>query len=125
MKRLNWSVDLSAAKTAAENAVNEYFNNEAFRSIQKDQEHKAKREIAIAVLNDPSFVPPQPFLEEAAASGLTDFDLAKQISEKPDNVMARGALRRADIIAIRRATTPTEIDAVLMKYTVDSSNTGI
>lgn len=116
MKMLDWSVDLTSSKTDAENRINEYFNAQAVLSIQKDQEHKAKRDIANAVLSDPSFVPPASFSDEAQLMGIEVSALAQQIIDKPDEILERGLRRRADILSVRNASVPAAIEDILKKY---------
>lgn len=101
---------------AAEETVNQAINIEASINVHRDQEYALKRKIAADVLADGEHVPPFEFEKEAALMGITVVQLAKMIVGKPDAVLARSLRRRLDVLAIRNAKQPSEIEAILKKY---------
>ncbi|MEH2508706.1 hypothetical protein V1291_000060 [Nitrobacteraceae bacterium AZCC 1564] len=100
----------------SEETVNQAINIEASINVQRDQEYALKRKIAADVLASGEEAAPTEFAQEAALMGISVFQLATIISEKPDEVLARGLRRRADVLAIRNAKEPSEIEAILDKY---------
>ncbi len=106
----------SGIKEAAEDQINNAVNQTALLNAQKDQEHKAKRDIANKIIDIDTGDVPQEFSDEANLMGLSLLDFAKLIAEKPDDVLERGLRRRADVLAVRNASSPGVIDEILKKY---------
>jgi hypothetical protein len=100
----------------AEEAVNQAINIEATINVQRDQEYALKRKISADVLSKGEEAAPAEFVQEAALMGISVSQLAEVISTKPDEVLARGLRRRADVLAIRSAKQPADIEAILEKY---------
>jgi hypothetical protein len=116
MMEIKLASKMDERRERAESFVNERINIQAIQSAHQDHEYKIKREIAINLIADNTASVPQEFNDEAALMKITPIELAKLIVAKPDNVLARGLRRRADVLAIRNANTPGEIEAILLKY---------
>lgn len=106
----------------AEEAVNQAINIEASINVHRDQEYALKRKIAADVLAQGESAAPLEFAKEAELMGLSVVALAQIVAAKPDEVLARGLRRRADVLAIRNAKQPSEIEAILQKYRFGSSD---
>jgi hypothetical protein len=90
----------------AEQRINEYYNGLAQRNLQRDHEHARKRALAA----EPSA---QEFVEIAKIEGVTPKALAKKILSSPDEAIVRGNERRKLIVAVRKASSPAEIEVLL------------
>lgn len=95
-------------RAAAEERVNAHFNRLVVDNIHRDFIHQNKR----AIVRDPSRW--TELATEAELSGLTVDRLVEIIASKPDEVAERELQRRGLILSIRRATTPDEIDRLLL-----------
>ena len=77
----------------------------------QDLAHDRKRQLAEAVAAGGA--PSAAFVEAAELEGLHADDFAALILEKPDVLMVRENARRALIVAVRQATTPAQVQAIL------------
>src|SRR4051812_24491916 len=77
----------------------------------QDLAHDRKRQIAQAVLA--GIEPPPEFQQAAEIEGVSVEALANIIVSKPDVLMMAENGRRTMIVAVRKAKSPQEVDAIL------------
>jgi Xaa-Pro aminopeptidase len=90
--------------------------NAAHSPNSQDLAHNHKRLQAQAVVAGGT--PSAEFQQAAQIEGVTVETLAKTIVSKPDALMARENLRRAAIVDLRKAKSPTDIDKVLQAHQI-------
>lgn len=97
-------------RLAAEDKINQHFNEISKTFLHRDKAHASKRAIAESVVNGGAST--DEFVEEATLRGLSPLDLAKLILSKPDTLAARELQRQKLMIAIQSAGTPEALDAL-------------
>lgn len=109
-------------KQEAEVQINRYFNSLAYEAGQTGAEHAAKRHAAAELKKGGET--PSWFLEAAEIEGLNVVELADLILNKPDEAVERGNKRRTALVAVRKAETATEVEAILVEFNPPNPATG-
>lgn len=102
---------MPALRLARAEAVNRNFNAIAMENLHRDHAHAEKRAAAMAIVAGAA--PGADFQAEADLRCISALDLARLISDKPNNAAARELHRQTVMMKIANASTPGDLETIL------------